>query len=76
MESGKVWDTVMFGKLVGGLIKLPDCGTCSVMFGENDGGWEHVSVSPKHKYKIPTKSIAKRYSVLEYLMKFQMNNSR
>ena len=23
-----------------------------------------------------TKSIAKRYSVLEYLMKFQMNNSR
>lgn len=54
MESGKVWDTVMFGKLVGGLIKLPDCGTCSVMFGENEDGWEHVSVSPKHKYKIPT----------------------
>lgn len=23
MESGKVWDTVMLGKLVGGLIKLP-----------------------------------------------------
>ena len=54
MESGKVWDAVMFGKLVGGLIKLPDCGTCSVMFGENEDGWEHVSVSPKHKYKIPT----------------------
>ena len=54
MESGKVWDTVMLGKLVGGLIKLPDCGTCSVMFGENEDGWEHVSVSPKHKYKIPT----------------------
>ena len=54
MESGKIWDTVMFGKLVGGLIKLPDCGTCSVMFGENEDGWEHVSVSPKHKYKIPT----------------------
>lgn len=54
MESGKVWDTVMFGKLVGGLIKLPDCGTCSVMFGENEDGWEHVSVSPKHKYNIPT----------------------
>lgn len=54
MASGKIWDTVMFGKLVGGLIKLPDCGTCSVMFGENEDGWEHVSVSPKHKYKIPT----------------------
>ena len=54
MESGKVWDTVMLGKLVGGLIKLPDCGTCSVMFGENEDGWEHVSVSPKHKYKTPT----------------------
>lgn len=34
MESGKVWDTEMLGKLVGGLIKLPDCGTCSVMFGK------------------------------------------
>ena len=44
MESGKIWDTVMLGKLVGGLIKLPDCGTCSVMFGENEDGWEHVSV--------------------------------
>lgn len=44
----------MLGKLVGGLIKLPDCGTCSVMFGENEDGWEHVSVSPKHKYKMPT----------------------
>lgn len=54
VESGKVWDTVMLGKLVGGLIKLPDCGTCSVMFGENEDGWEHVSVSPKHKYKTPT----------------------
>lgn len=39
IESGKVWDTVMFGKLVGGLIKLPDCGTCSVRFGENEDGW-------------------------------------
>lgn len=38
----------------GGLIKLPDCGTCTVMWGYNEAGYEHVSVSPKHKYKIPS----------------------
>lgn len=38
----------------GCLVKLPECGTCSVIWSENDGGWNHVSVSPKHKFKIPS----------------------
>ena len=54
MESGKIWNAKMFGNLVGGLIKLPDCGTCSVMFGNNERGYEHVSISPKHKFRIPS----------------------
>ena len=53
-KSGKIWDMTMLGSSIGGLIKLPDSGTCSVMFGENEDGWEHVSVSPKHKFRIPT----------------------
>lgn len=35
-------------------IKLPDCGTCSVVWSENEDGWEHVSVSPKKKFNTPT----------------------
>lgn len=35
-------------------IKLPDCGTCSVIWTRNMDGWEHVSVSPKHKFNIPS----------------------
>jgi hypothetical protein len=37
-----------------GLIKLPDCGTCTVMFGYNENGYEHVSVSPTHQFRVPT----------------------
>lgn len=54
MESNKIWDVTMFCGSMGGFIKLPDCGTCSVIFEENEDGWEHVSVSPKHKFRIPT----------------------
>lgn len=39
---------------MGALIKLPDCGTCSVIWTRYDEEWEHVSVSPRHKFKIPT----------------------
>ena len=35
-------------------VKLPDCGTCSVVWGYNEDGMEHVSVSPKKKFRIPT----------------------
>ena len=53
-ESGKVWNIENFGVMACGLIKLPDCGVCSVVFGDNENGYEHVSVSPIHKYKTPT----------------------
>ncbi|MDO4649773.1 MAG: hypothetical protein Q4B26_14110 [Eubacteriales bacterium] len=37
-----------------GWIKLPDCGTCSVVCsmgtGSWTGSWEHVSVSPRKKF--------------------------
>ena len=37
-----------------GYIKLPDCGACHVIWGYNEDGWEHVSVSPKKKDVLPT----------------------
>lgn len=35
-------------------VKLPDCGTCSVIWGENEDGYEHVSISPKKQFRTPT----------------------
>lgn len=54
IESGKVWNHVNLGIMHSGLIKLPNCKTCSVVWGDNESGWEHVSVSPKHQFTIPT----------------------
>lgn len=54
IASGKLWNVEKINGCNSALIKLPDCGTCSVIWGDNEGGWEHVSVSPRHKFKIPT----------------------
>ena len=35
-------------------IRLPECGECQVVWGRNEGGWEHVSVAPVRNDLIPT----------------------
>lgn len=53
MESGKLWNVRMIsGGCISGLVKLPDCGICSVISGNNKYGYEHVSISLKHKFGI------------------------
>lgn len=45
------------GNLMGeyiGFVHLPDCGTCSVVWGYNEAGYEHVSISPRHKNRMPS----------------------
>lgn len=55
LESGKLWNVRMIsGGCISGLVKLPDCGTCSVISGNNEEGYEHVSVAPKHKFRTPS----------------------
>ncbi|MFR6513271.1 MAG: hypothetical protein ACLUP8_04480 [Ruminococcus sp.] len=53
-NSGKIWNITSLGMMKCGLVKLPDCGGCSVVYSNNECGYEHVSVSPKHKFKMPT----------------------
>ena len=36
------------------LVKLKDCGTCTMVLGRNEHGMEHVSVAPTHKFRIPS----------------------
>lgn len=50
LNSNAIWGVYIHC----GLIKLPDSGTASVVWGRNEGGYEHVSVSPRKKYNIPT----------------------
>ena len=42
------------GFLNSGFIKLPDAGTCTLLWGDNEDGWEHVSISPNKMHKIPS----------------------
>ena len=54
IESGCLWG--MENSIIGNsaLIKLPDCGTCTVVWDDNESGYEHVSVSPVKKFNIPS----------------------
>lgn len=54
--GGNLWNVEPFAPgMVSGLVHLPDCGTCTVVIGWNeDCKWNHVSVSPIKKMRIPT----------------------
>ena len=45
---------ITLGFIHGAFVHLPDCGTCSVCWGDNEDGFEHVSVSPRKKFNIPS----------------------
>lgn len=54
LKNERIWDYDPHLLLHTALIKLPDCGTCSVVFGFDEDGMEHVSVSPVKKFRIPS----------------------
>lgn len=54
LTNSKVWNVMIVAGSGMGFVKLPDCGTCSVIFGSGEDGYEHISVSPKHKFRIPS----------------------
>ena len=61
LDNEKIWDPQMMMDGLGGtfamncaFVKLPDCGRCSVVWSEDEGGMEHVSVSPLRQFRIPT----------------------
>ena len=55
LEKGKIWGHELFTPQVhAGYIRLQDCGTCSVVWSDNEDGMEHVSLAPKRRFKIPT----------------------
>ena len=53
LTNPRIW-SYKPGIMDAALVKLPDCGTCSVIWGNNEDGMEHVSISPVHKFRIPS----------------------
>lgn len=53
-KSERVFNVDRMGLLNIGFIKLTDAGTCTVIWSEDENGWEHVSISPKKRFKLPT----------------------
>lgn len=58
-KSKKIWGIIPLchmphTTLYKAWIKLPDSGTASVVWCDNENEMEHVSVSPKHKFNIPS----------------------
>lgn len=55
LSNPKIWGPMKaINNLDSALVKLPDCGTCTVVWGDNENGMEHVSVSPLKKFRIPS----------------------
>lgn len=59
LKNEKIWDSTRYTKpgyypMYTAWVKLPDCGTCSVVWSDCEAGMEHVSVSPKRKFRIPS----------------------
>lgn len=55
LKNKRIWDhKAQFPFFHTAMVKLPDCGTCSVVWNGSEDGYEHVSVSPTHKFRVPT----------------------
>lgn len=54
LSNKYIWGHAIMFPLHIAWVKLPDCGTCSVIWGENEDGYEHVSISPKKQFRTPT----------------------
>ena len=53
-KSKRVFNIRALADMRLGMIKLTDAGTCTLVWGEDEDGWEHVSIAPKKQYKTPT----------------------
>lgn len=54
LNNEKIWNYSQVLAMNSAYIKLPDCGTCSVVWNNCEYGYEHVSVSPRKKFNIPS----------------------
>jgi len=54
LKDKRIWDhKTQFLYMHTARVKLPDCGSCFIAW-DSAGGYEHVSVSPKKKFNLPS----------------------
>lgn len=59
LKNERIWEATRYIKpgyypMYTAWVKLPDCGTCSVVWSDREAGMEHVSVSPKKQFRMPS----------------------
>ncbi len=54
LKNERVWGHEIMFPLHSAWVKLPDCGKCSVIWSDCEDGMEHVSVSPKKQFRMPS----------------------
>ena len=54
IKNERIFNVQNMGIAKAAFVKLTDAGTCSVIWCEDENGWEHISISPKKKFKLPT----------------------
>lgn len=51
----RVWNVTEFVPgMKSGMIKLQMVGSCTFVSGRDEAGYEHVSISPVHKFRVPS----------------------
>ena len=53
-SDSRAWNHSKFMGLESCMVHLQGCGGCTCVYGRNEYGFEHVSVTPVHQFRIPS----------------------
>ena len=54
LKNERIWGHEIMFPFHSAWVKLPECGKCSVIWSDCEDGMEHVSVSPKKQFRMPS----------------------
>ena len=54
LKNERIWGHEIMFPFHTAWVKLPECGKCSVIWSDCEDGMEHVSVSPKKQFRMPS----------------------
>lgn len=54
LKNERIWGHEIMFQFHSAWVKLPECGKCSVIWSDCEDGMEHVSVSPKKQFRMPS----------------------
>lgn len=54
LKNERIWGHEIMFPFHSAWVKLPDCGKCSVIWSDCEDGMEHVSISPRKQFRMPS----------------------